>query len=337
VPPRGASRLQRLVVLSLLVFAALALGQSNEAWAAPPGKFGVATLLPRLSVWSSGKGVIRASPPAENVVDGTCERDIARYLGDNPDATSECVWEFMPGTRVTLRAKADADRTFFRWSLWNCPRTNRCTFTVRRDLSAVAIFAPAPLNVYPYPENTFQVRSSPPGIDCSNQGTPGCSALFWPSRRVTLTPSTTEVRWFAGCRPLAGDPENRCVTTSMNPFVCVDIPEACVDQWPPFQETADVRVSKGGRGRGTVSGSGLFCGTGCSQTYQWGELVRLRATAKPGSVFRRWRGVCGRGRVCRFSAGPVTSLRAVFRRQVAREALEGTADETLPQSFRLPR
>jgi hypothetical protein len=47
-------------------------------------------------------------------------------------------------------------------------------------------------------------------------------------------------------------------------------------------------VTKAGTGGGTVSGTGISCGTDCFETYPTGTAVELTATAGHGSVFGSW-------------------------------------------------
>jgi hypothetical protein len=53
-------------------------------------------------------------------------------------------------------------------------------------------------------------------------------------------------------------------------------------------------VSKSGNGSGTVSATGINCGSDCSQSFVSGTLVVLTATAANGSTFSGWAGAaCG--------------------------------------------
>jgi hypothetical protein len=51
-------------------------------------------------------------------------------------------------------------------------------------------------------------------------------------------------------------------------------------------------VYKDGNGSGTVTGTGINCGSDCSETYSYGTIVTLTATAATGSSFAGWSGNC---------------------------------------------
>jgi hypothetical protein len=53
-----------------------------------------------------------------------------------------------------------------------------------------------------------------------------------------------------------------------------------------------VIVSKGGTGSGTVTGTGISCGTDCSESYEAGSSVSLTALADTNSTFTGWTGAC---------------------------------------------
>ena len=62
--------------------------------------------------------------------------------------------------------------------------------------------------------------------------------------------------------------------------------------------TCALTVNKAGSGSGTVTGSGISCGTTCSATYASGTLVTLTAAAASGSTFSGWSGACGGTATC---------------------------------------
>jgi uncharacterized repeat protein (TIGR02543 family) len=62
----------------------------------------------------------------------------------------------------------------------------------------------------------------------------------------------------------------------------------------PYQEFT-LTTAKTGTGGGTIVSSpvGISCGADCSEVYAADTMVRLTATAKPGSTFAGWNGACG--------------------------------------------
>ena len=79
---------------------------------------------------------------------------------------------------------------------------------------------------------------------------------------------------------------------------------------PPTQHT--LTVSKGGTGAGTVTGSGINCGSDCSQDYDEGTDVTLTASAAAGSTFAGWTGACTGTGQCVVSMDGDRSVTATF-------------------------
>jgi hypothetical protein len=52
----------------------------------------------------------------------------------------------------------------------------------------------------------------------------------------------------------------------------------------------EVRVVRLGKGAATVTGTGIICGSACSEPLETGTEVNLTATPEPGSVFGGWSG-----------------------------------------------
>ena len=51
-----------------------------------------------------------------------------------------------------------------------------------------------------------------------------------------------------------------------------------------------LKVVKPGKGAGTVTGTGISCGSECTEDFNDGTVVSLTATPEPGSVFAGWSG-----------------------------------------------
>lgn len=80
---------------------------------------------------------------------------------------------------------------------------------------------------------------------------------------------------------------------------------------PPQQWTLNV----GTIGAGTVTGSGIDCGSTCSVTLDDGSAVSLMATAAAGSVFSGWSGACSGTGSCDLTLNADTSVTATFDKQ----------------------
>lgn len=76
---------------------------------------------------------------------------------------------------------------------------------------------------------------------------------------------------------------------------------------PPLQ------VLKTGLGTGTVSGTGINCGTDCDQGFASTDTVTLTATAAAGSTFLGWGGDCSGTGACTLSMNVARNVTANFR------------------------
>jgi Divergent InlB B-repeat domain len=76
----------------------------------------------------------------------------------------------------------------------------------------------------------------------------------------------------------------------------------------------DLEVTKQGAGSGTVTSDppGIQCGLDCSEGYEAGSTVRLRATPDPGSAFAGWSGGCAGTGDCAVKVDTPKSVTATF-------------------------
>jgi pectate lyase len=88
--------------------------------------------------------------------------------------------------------------------------------------------------------------------------------------------------------------------------------------------TFPLTVTKAGNGTGTVSGSGISCGSACSASYASGTSVTLSAAAASGSTFAGWSGACSGTSSCTVSMTAAQSVTATFTSQVTTYALSVT-------------
>jgi len=80
--------------------------------------------------------------------------------------------------------------------------------------------------------------------------------------------------------------------------------------------TAKLTVRKAGAGKGTVSGTGVKCGTRCSTTVPVGTAEALTATPARGSRFARWSGGCaGKRPRCSLVLARSLTVTAVFAKK----------------------
>jgi len=72
-------------------------------------------------------------------------------------------------------------------------------------------------------------------------------------------------------------------------------------------------VNKSGTGGGTVTGTGISCGSDCSETFDAGTEVTLTAAAVSGSVFAGWSGGgCSGKEPCKVTMNAATTVTATF-------------------------
>ncbi len=85
----------------------------------------------------------------------------------------------------------------------------------------------------------------------------------------------------------------------------------------PPPTTYTLSVSKSGTGSGAISGTGINCGTDCSETVNSGTSVTLNASAASGSTFAGWSGACSGTGSCTVTLNANTNVTAAFNIVVA--------------------
>lgn len=156
------------------------------------------------------------------------------------------------------------------------------------------------------------------GINCGNT----CSSQFKQGTNVSLSanpnPGGTFVGWGGDCSgtgscsftiPSDGGP-SISVTATFNPSGGGG---GGPPPPPPPPSRYTLNVTKSGSGSGSVVSdpAGINCGSTCSMTSDNGQLIRLTATAAPGSVFVGWSGGCT-GATCTPTLVSDLTVTAVF-------------------------
>jgi len=93
----------------------------------------------------------------------------------------------------------------------------------------------------------------------------------------------------------------------------------------PFGTQYALVVSKIGSGAGTVSGSGITCGSVCSNNYDPGTVVTLTATPASGSSFAGWTGACSGTGACSVTMNASASVTATFNSSTVTYDITSTA------------
>ena len=150
------------------------------------------------------------------------------------------------------------------------------------------------------------VALSPPSSTSSTSVSVSAASGVVPGRyAITVTGSSSGL---VRTQPIAVDVTTGPPTTTTVPTTTVPIPK------PKVRLT----VRRAGTGRGTVTGTGIRCGSRCSATITLGTVVKLTASAARGSRFVRWSGGCtGTRRGCSVVlARPLTvTVTAVFAKR----------------------
>jgi uncharacterized repeat protein (TIGR02543 family) len=151
------------------------------------------------------------------------------------------------------------------------------------------------------------ITSSPSGIDCGT-GCPSATATF-AQTPITLTamPDAGYVfdGWTGAC---AGSVSNVCSVALVQPLT---------QTAATFQQVFTLNVAV--TGSGTVTGTGISCGSDCNETFDAGTMLTLTAEPDPGYEVYAWSGTgtsCGAGlRMCAVTMSQARNVTVEFRRQ----------------------
>jgi hypothetical protein len=144
------------------------------------------------------------------------------------------------------------------------------------------------------------VRSTPAGIDCGAT----CAAEFTPDAAPVLqaipashykfTGWSGDCSGLASCAPSMDQARNVSATFAVASYL--------------------LTVSRSGRGTGTVTTSGISCGSHCQTYVATNRVVTMSVRAGAHSVFAGWVGACSGKGICRIAMTRARSVRAVFNR-----------------------
>lgn len=84
-------------------------------------------------------------------------------------------------------------------------------------------------------------------------------------------------------------------------------------------------ITRNGSGSGTVTGSGINCGSVCSGSYSPGTVVTLSATPATGSTFAGWSGACSGTGSCVVTMNASKTVTATFNSTAATYDITATA------------
>ncbi|MDR2032676.1 MAG: InlB B-repeat-containing protein [Azoarcus sp.] len=244
--------------------------------------------------------------------------DVARVgsgtvSGQGIDCGTDCSESYASGSKVTLTAAPASGYTFSGWSGACSGSAATCTVTLTANASVTATFLQTQavrrtLTVQRVGNGTVSGQGISCGTDCSEQYASGS--------KVTLTAAPASGYIFSGWSGACSGSAATCtVTLNANASVTATFTAA-----KPTYHTLSVRRS--GLLGGSVTGTGINCGSDCSERYTSGTQVTL--TAKPplggvlgliGYSFTGWGGACASAKsakTCTLKLDADASVSATF-------------------------
>ena len=138
------------------------------------------------------------------------------------------------------------------------------------------------------------------GISCGSD----CTETYTDGTSVTLTATANTGSVFTswtGCNVANGSTCTVFMTGNKNVTATFTLSQRTLT------------VGKSGTGAGSVSGTGISCGSDCSQSYDYGTSVTLTATPDTGSKFTSWTGCdSANGSTCSVTITTNRSVTAAF-------------------------
>jgi len=225
---------------------------------------------------------------------------------ENIDCGSDCTEEYPENAEVILTATPETDSTFTGWN-GACSGTDVCTvsMTEAQDITATfdLVSTGYTLTVSKNGSGVGTVRGE--GINCGSD----CSEQYGNNTSITLNA-------IAGTGATFGSWAGVCFGTNPSCQIIMDQSKKVIATFnsktePTKQYT--LTVNKEGTGVGTIRGSGIDCGSDCSEQYADNTSVTLNAIASADSAFAGWAGACsGTGVSCIVSLTQAKTVTASF-------------------------
>jgi Divergent InlB B-repeat domain len=216
--------------------------------------------------------------------------------GGGIDCGTSCSNDYDDGTAVTLTAAAASGSAFTGWS-GACSGTAACVVTMSQARTVTAAFAAGTvLAVTMAGSGAGTVDGA--GISCDAD----CTADFDNGTLVTLTATAAPGSRFSGWTGACSGTGACMVTMSEAQAVTAT-----------FVRTFPLSVKVRGRGAVGSRPNGILCGRVCTDTYDIGTHVTLRATPRKGHWLVGWTGACnGRRATCTVTLSQARRVRARF-------------------------
>ena len=227
-----------------------------------------------------------------------------------------CSYVYTPGTLVTLTAAADPGGAFIGWSGAGCLGTSPCTVTMSQAQTVSASFT-MPVTVSRYKNGGGKIVSVPDGINCGGGGACTFNFVYGTSVVLTAMPDNGAVfNDWTGCDSTNG---STC-TLAVNGVETVQ-----------GRFMYPITVARNTAVMGTVTATGMTCGSTCSVNYNYGDVIAFTAAADTvsGYGFGLWGGcdaVSGtQNQVCSAAATSARTITPTFSDRVTVSLVGGAA------------
>jgi uncharacterized repeat protein (TIGR02543 family) len=251
---------------------------------------------------------LTVTPPTNGTVSGT---GIACGTGG-----SDCTETYDYGTGVVLTATAGTGYDFGGWT-GACTGTGACSLAMTEARTVGATFTPQRFVLTVTPPTHGTVTGT--GIACGTGGA-DCLEAYDHGTVVALT-ATPDTGYQLDAWTGACTGTGAC-------SVSMTAPRTVGATFGPRRYTLTVTPPT----HGTISGTGITCGTGgsdCTQDHDFGAVVALTATPDTGYRLRTWTGACTGTGPCSLTMTVSRAVGAIFGR-----AFPGT--KTAPGGYEGP-
>ena len=213
----------------------------------------------------------------------------------------DCAQTYNYGSSITLTATPDVGSTFAGWSGGGCSGTGTCTVTLLGATTVTASFVLTQHLLTVTANGTGSGTISGTGINCGVD----CTETFDYGTSVILSASPAAGSTFTGWTGGGCSGTGTCTVTMT----------AATSVAATFTvNTYQLTVQKAGNGSGTVTATGISCGTDCAEVYNYGTSVTLTASAATGSTFTSWSGggCSGSATTCTTTISAAATVTATF-------------------------
>jgi subtilisin family serine protease len=215
------------------------------------------------------------------------------------DCGAVCNANFAPGTLVRFTASAEPNSRFTGWSGACSGTTTDCTLMLAAGTTdVIGTFQRFPVLTVARSGNGSGSVSSAAGIACGAD----CSEVLTPDAVVVLEATSGADSVFTGWSGACTNTGTTC-TVTMNEAKSVTANFA-------LMVSMSVVIS----GSGSVTATGINCGSDCAEMFVSGSTVTFTANPNSGNEFAGWSGACaGSAASCTVVANSSGSVTATFR------------------------